>query len=117
MSTWDSLAGKTVGTALGVLYTDWPKARTDLKSLQVYKDDQTATADLIAGRIDAYVAGDANYTGFLSSNQNLPVEIVNGYVPHSELSDWTRFGFREEDRDMNNVFSRAIGEMFIEARL
>jgi ABC-type amino acid transport substrate-binding protein len=114
VSTWDSLAGKTVGTALGVIYTDWLNARTDLKALQVYKDDQTATADLIAGRIDAYVAGDANYTGFLSQNQNLPVEIVKSYVPKSELSDWTRFGFRQEDKDMNNVFSRAIGEMFID---
>ena len=114
LSTWDSLAGKTVGTALGVNYTDWLQARTDLKALQVYKDDQTATADLIAGRIDGYIAGDANYTGFLSSNQSLPVEIVRSYVPKSDLADWTRFGFRQEDKDMNNVFSRAIGEMFID---
>ena len=114
LSTWDSLAGKTVGTALGVNYTDWLQARTDLKALQVYKDDQTATADLIAGRIDGYIAGDANYTGFLSSNQSLPVDIVRSYVPRSDLADWTRFGFRQEDKDMNNVFSRAIGEMFID---
>ena len=76
LSTWDSLAGKTVGTALGMNYTDWLQARTDLKALQVYKDDQTATADLIAGRIDGYIADDTNYTGFLSTNQSLPIEIV-----------------------------------------
>lgn len=114
LSTWQSLAGKTVGTELGVTYTDWLKARTDLKGLQVYKDDQTGTADLISGRIDAYIGADTNYIGFLSQNKNLPVEIVSSYIPQSDLSDWTRFGFRQEDKDMNNVFSRAINEMFID---
>jgi polar amino acid transport system substrate-binding protein len=114
VTSWDGLAGKTVGSTLGVLYTDWLAARTDLAGHQVYKDNQQAVTDLIAGRIDAYIAEDANFTGFLQQNPNLPIEIVPSYVPHSELSDWTRFGFRQEDRDMNNVFSRAIAEMFID---
>jgi len=114
ITTWESLAGKNVGSSLGVIYTDWIAARTDLGSHQIYKDTQTAIADLIAGRIDAYVAEDANFTGFLSQNPSLPIEFVAGYVPQSDLADWTRFGFRIEDKDMNNVFSRAIIEMFID---
>ncbi|MEA2596049.1 MAG: polar amino acid transport system substrate-binding protein [Thermomicrobiales bacterium] len=112
--SWDGLAGKTVGVALGVNYADWLQARTDLKELRTYKDNQTAVADLVAGRLDAYVAEDANFTGFFAQNKDLPIEIVADYVPKSELSDWTRFGIRKEDRDFNNVFSRAIAEMYID---
>jgi polar amino acid transport system substrate-binding protein len=114
LTTWDSLAGKTIGSALGVPYTDWLNARTDLKAHQIFKDNQTAAADLVAGRIDGYIAEDANFTGFLSQNRDLPVEIVSNYVPHSGLSDWTRFGIRKEDKDFNNVFSRALAEMFVD---
>ncbi len=114
VSSWESLAGKTVASALGVPYTDWLNERTDLKGHQVYKDTQAAVTDLLAGRVDVYLAEDANVTGFLSQNPGLPVEIVSNYVPHSGLSDWTRFGFRIEDKDMNNVFSRALAEMFID---
>lgn len=114
LTTWDSLAGHTIGSTLGVPYTDWLAARTDLKAHQVYKDNQAAVTDLIAGRIDGYVAEDANFTGFLSLNKGLPVDIVQDYVPHDNKADWTRFGFRIEDKDMNNVFSRALNEMFID---
>src|SRR5262249_33546119 len=114
VSTWDSLAGKTVGSALGVPYTDWLNERKDLKGHQVYKDNQAAVTDLLARRVDAYVAEDATFTGFMTQNQGLPVEIVSSYIPHSGLSAWTRFGFRIEDKDMNNVFSRALSEMFID---
>ena len=114
LSTWESFAGKTIGSSLGVNYTDWLAARTDLKSHQVYKDTPTAIADLLAGRIDGYIAEDANFTGFLAQNPGIAVEFVSSYVPQSDLADWTRFGFRQEDKDMNNVFSRAIAEMFID---
>lgn len=114
LTTWDSLAGHTIGSALGVPYTDWLNARTDLKGHPIYKDNQTAVSDLVAGRIDGYLAEDANFTGFLSQNKDLPVDIVASYVPHSGLSEWTRFGIRKGENDFNNVFSHAIAEMFID---
>ncbi len=114
LTTWESFAGKTIGSALGVPYTDWLSERTDLKALPIYKDDTTATADLIAGRMDGYVTSDANYAGFLLQNKDLPVEFVNSYVPRSALSDWTRFGIQKGHNDFNNVFSHALAEMFID---
>jgi hypothetical protein len=38
---------------------------------------------------------------------------VPDFVAQSDLADWTRFGVRIGDNDVNNVFSRAIAEMFI----
>ena len=114
LTTWDSFAGKKIGSLLGVNYTDWLAARTDLASHQIYKDTQTAVADLVAGRIDGFVVEDSNFTGFLAQNPDVPVEFVADYIPQSDLADWTRFGFRLEDKDMNNVFSRALAEMFID---
>jgi polar amino acid transport system substrate-binding protein len=114
LTTWESLAGKRIGSALGVPYTDWLSARADLKDHPIYKDNQTAATDIAAGRIDGYIAEDANFTGFLAQNKELPVEIVASYLPHSGLTEWTRFGIRKEDKDFNNVFSRAISEMFID---
>jgi polar amino acid transport system substrate-binding protein len=111
--SWADLAGKTVGVGLGVNYAEWLQKRTDLKALNTYKDAQQMAADLVAGRVDAVIAEDANFTGYLAQNKDLPIENVSDYVPQSDLSDWTRFGIRKGDNDFNNVFSRAIVEMLI----
>jgi polar amino acid transport system substrate-binding protein len=111
--SWADLAGKTVGVGLGTNYAEWLQKRTDLKALNTYKDAQTMAADLVAGRVDAVIAEDSNFTGYLAQNKSLPIENVSEYVPQSDLSDWTRFGIRKGDNDFNNVFSRAIVEMLI----
>ncbi len=112
--SWADLAGKRVGVGLGVNYQDWLQKRDDLGELLAYKDQTETAADLVAGRVDVYVAEDANFTGFLKQNPNLPIESVPDYVPQSDLADWTRFGVRKDDRDLNNVLSHAFGEMFID---
>jgi len=81
--------------------------------LNTYKGPQEMAADLVAGRIDALIAEDSNFTGYLAENQDLPIENVPDYVPQSDLSDWTRFGTRIGDNEFNNVFSRALIEMLI----
>jgi polar amino acid transport system substrate-binding protein len=111
--SWEDLAGKTVGVGLGVNYQEWLEKRTDLKALNTYKDTQQMAADLVAKRIDAAIAEDSNFTGYISLNPDLPIENVPEYVPQSDLSDWTRFGIRKGENDFNDVFSRAIIEMFI----
>jgi ABC-type amino acid transport substrate-binding protein len=111
--TWEDLAGKKVGVVLGVNYAEWLQKRTDLGALNTYKDNPTMATDLANGRLDAAIAEDANMTGFLAQNPNVPVESVPDYVPQSDLSDWTRFGIRKGENDFNNVFSRAITEMLI----
>lgn len=111
--SWDDLAGKTVGVGLGTNYAEWLQKRSDLKELKTYKDTQQMASDLVAGRVDAVIAEDSNFTGYLAQNKNLPIENVDDYVPQSDLSDWTRFGIRKGDNDFNDVFSRAIIEMLI----
>src|SRR5437870_4158102 len=114
LHSWADRAGKRVGVGLGVNYQDWLQRRDDLGELLAYKDQTETAADLVAGRVDVYVAEDANFTGFLKQNPNLPIESVPDYVPQSDLADWTRFGVRKDDRDLNNVLSHAFGEMFID---
>jgi polar amino acid transport system substrate-binding protein len=111
--SWDELAGKTVGVGLGVNYQEWLQQRTDLGALNTYKDTQQMAADLVAGRVDAVIAEDSNFTAYLGQNPGLPVENVPEYVPQSDLSDWTRFGIRKGENDFNNVFSRALIEMMV----
>jgi ABC-type amino acid transport substrate-binding protein len=84
-----------------------------LKELKTYKDTQQMASDLVAGRVDAVIAEDSNFTGYLAQNKDLPIENVSDYVPQSDLSDWTRFGIRKGDNDFNDVFSRAVVEMLI----
>ena len=70
-------------------------------------------AELVAGRVDAVIAEDANFTAYLGQNPELPIQNVPEYVPQSDLADWTRFGIRIGENDFNNVFSRALIEMMV----
>src|SRR5207244_8345685 len=70
-------------------------------------------SDLVAGRVDAMIVDDIQFTAFLSKNP-LPLDLVSDYVPFADLSDWTRFGVRKDDRDLNNVLSHAFSEMHID---
>jgi ABC-type amino acid transport substrate-binding protein len=115
--SWEDLAGKKVGVGLGTNYAEWLQKRTDLGALNTYKDTTQMATDLVAGRIDAAIAEDSNFTGYLAQNPNIPIEAVADYVPQSDLSDWTRFGIRIGDNDFNNVFSRAIVEMQINGEI
>jgi ABC-type amino acid transport substrate-binding protein len=115
--TWEDLAGKKVGVVLGVNYAEWLQKRTDLGALNTYKGNPEMATDLANGRLDAAIAEDANMTGYLAQNPNVPVESVPDYVPQSDLSDWTRFGIRKGENDFNDVFSRAITEMLINGEI
>jgi ABC-type amino acid transport substrate-binding protein len=111
--TWEDLAGKKVGVGIGTNYSEWLQERTDLGALNTYKDTTQMASDLLAGRIDAAVAEDTNFTAYLAQNPDIAIEAVPDYVAQSDLSDWTRFGIKMGDNDLNNVLSRALSEMFI----
>ena len=113
LHSWDDLAGKNVGVVLGTNYAEWLQQRTDLGALNTYKDTTQMAADLVAGRIDAAIAEDTNFTAYLAQNPDIPIEPVADYVAKSDLADWTRFGIKIGDNDFNNVLSRALAEMFI----
>ena len=111
--SWEDLAGKTVGVGLGVNYAEWLQKRTDLGKLNTYKDTAQMAADMVAGRVDAVIAEDANFTAYLGQNPDLPIENVPEYVPQSDLADWARFGVRIGENDFNDVLSRALIEMLV----
>lgn len=98
---------------LGSNYAEMLQQRTDLADLKLYQDTSAIASDLVAGRVDAAVVEDTNFVAFLAQNP-LPIDIVSDYVAHSDLADWTRFGVRKEDRDLNNVLSHAFEEMRID---
>jgi polar amino acid transport system substrate-binding protein len=113
LHSWDGLAGHAVGVGIGNNYAEMLQQRSDLGDLKLYQDNAAMASDLVAGRIDAAVVEDTNFVAFLNQNP-LPIDIVGDYVPHSDLADWTRFGVRKEDRDLNNVLSHAFEEMRID---
>jgi ABC-type amino acid transport substrate-binding protein len=113
LHSWDGLAGHVVGVGIGNNYAEMLQQRSDLGDLKLYQDNAAMASDLVAGRIDAAVVEDTNFVAFLNQNP-LPIDIVGDYVPHSDLADWTRFGVRKEDRDLNNVLSHAFEEMRID---
>jgi ABC-type amino acid transport substrate-binding protein len=113
LHSWADLAGHVVGVGLGTNYAEMLQLRTDLADLKLYQETPEIASDLVARRIDAAVVEDTNFVAFLAQNP-LPIDIVSDYVPHSDLADWTRFGVRKDDRDLNNVLSHAFEEMRID---
>ena len=116
LHSWDGLAGHVVGTGLGTNWAEYLQQRTDLADLKLYGETNAGPDDLVAGRVDAMIVDDIQFTAFLNKNP-LPLELVSDYVPHADLSDWTRFGVRKDDRDFNNVLSHAFNEMHIDGTI
>ena len=112
--SWADLAGKRVGVVRGYNYADMLAKRTDLGALVQYPDDFSAVTDTASARVDALIAGDANFVALKRKNPDLQVDVVNDYLPQSDASDWTRYGIRKGENDLNNVVSHALAEMFID---
>lgn len=111
LSTWASLKGHTVGAIRGENYVDWLDKRKDLAGVKVYKDFDEEIQDLSAGRVDAIIGDQPVYAWYLKSHPDARIELVRDYVPQSDLSDWTRYGVRKEDNDLNNAFSQVLAEL------
>ena len=112
--SWEDLAGKTVGVGLGTNYAEWLQKRTDLGTLNTYKDTAQMAADLMAGRVDAGYRRRHELHGLPRSKPGPPDrECSRLRAAIRILADWTRFGIRKGENDFNNVFSRALIEMLI----
>ncbi len=111
ITTWESLKGHTAGTMRGENYVDWLNKRTDLAGVKVYTDVDQYIEDLAAGRVDAIIGDQPELGWYLKVHPTSRVELVTDYVPQSDLSDWTRYGVRKEDNDLNNAFSQTLAEL------
>ena len=115
LSTWTAWPGRPSARARRPLH-GLAESPDDLRSLQVYKTIRRPLPT--SSRAASTPMSRATPTTLVSCRRTRAFRSKReGYVPHSELSDWTRFGIPPGRRDMNNVFSRAIGEMFIDGRL
>jgi len=108
---WEDLKGHSVGAIRGENYVDWLNKRGDLAEVKTYKTFDEEIADLAAGRVDAVIGDEPVYAWYLKQHPDYPIEIVPDYVPQSSLSDYTRFGIRKGDNDLNNMLSRTLDEM------
>jgi polar amino acid transport system substrate-binding protein len=117
ISTWESLKGQTVAVQRGENYADWLAKRTDLGGVKIYTDMAGQIQDLIAGRVDAIMGDEPTMAWYIKTQSDPKIELVKGYVPQSDLSDWTRFGVRKEDNDLNNAFSQALAQLKIDGTL
>jgi polar amino acid transport system substrate-binding protein len=111
LTAWQGLKGHTVGAIRGENYVDWLDNRKDLAGVKVYKDFDEEIQDLSAGRVDAIIGDEPVYAWYLKAHPEARIELAKEYVPQSDLSDWTRFGVRKEDNDLNNAFTQALGTL------
>jgi len=67
--------------------------------------------------VDAIIGDQPELAWYLKVHPTSGVELVTNYVPQSDLSDWTRYGVRKEDNDLNNAFSQALEELKVNGTL
>jgi ABC-type amino acid transport substrate-binding protein len=107
LHTWQDLAGHVVGAERGENYADWLDKRTDLKDVKLYKSFSEEIQDLVNGGVDAII-GELPVFAYYAKVHAGSIEVASGYIPQTNLADWTRFGVRKEDNDLNNAFSHAL---------
>jgi polar amino acid transport system substrate-binding protein len=109
--TFESLAGKVVGTIRGSINQQILEARKDLKELRLYTSNDTEFTDLINGRIDAAMEDDFKVASFVKAHPDQNIEMATGYAPQATEYGYARFAYRKEDVDLGNAISRAVDEI------
>ncbi len=67
--------------------------------------------------MDAIIGDEPVYAWYLKAHPDAKIELAKDYIPQSDLSDWTRYGVRKEDNDLNNAFSHALAELRVDGTL
>jgi ABC-type amino acid transport substrate-binding protein len=111
ITTWEQLAGKTVGTYRGTFYQPIMEARKDLKELKLFTTSDVEFADLAAGRVDAIVDDDIKMLHFIKAHPGINMEMSPVSMPIELQLGYARYALRKSDVDLNHALSRAIDEM------
>jgi ABC-type amino acid transport substrate-binding protein len=111
ISTWDDLAGKSVGYLRGGFWASIIEKRKDLSGTQPYATSAVQFADLATGRVDAIMDDDTAILAFIKENPNIGIELAKVTLPASEQLGYARYAVRKEDLTLNAAFSRALAEM------
>ncbi len=111
ITTWESLAGKVVGTYRGTYYQPIMESRKDLKELKLFTTSDVEFADLSAGRVDAILDDDVKMLQFIKAHPGINMELTRIPLPGEHQLGYARYAFRKADVDLNHAISRAIAEM------
>jgi ABC-type amino acid transport substrate-binding protein len=111
ITTWEQLAGKTVGTYRGTFYQPIMEGRKDLKELKLFTTSDVEFADLAAGRVDAIVDDDIKMLQFIKAHPGINMEMSPVAMPIDLQLGYARYALRKSDVDLNHALSRAIDEM------
>jgi ABC-type amino acid transport substrate-binding protein len=111
ITSWASLAEKTVGVVRGTLAQSIAEQIKGLKELKFYSTADTHYADLINGRLDVVIADDIQIGQFIKDHPGANMEFSPVVVPLSLQQGYARYGIRKDDVDLNNAISRALEEM------
>lgn len=111
ITTWESLAGKVVGTYRGTYYQPIMESRKDLKELKLFTTSDVEFADLSAGRVDAILDDDVKMLQFIKAHPGINMELTRIPLPAEHQLGYARYAFRKADVDLNHAISRAIAEM------
>lgn len=111
ITSWEDLAGKTVGAYGGSFYDFALRKRTDLKKLEPYTTSAIELTDLAAGRIDAIVDDEPKVREYINQHPNANMQATDIVLPASLNFGYARYCVRKSDVDLNWAISRAIDEM------
>jgi polar amino acid transport system substrate-binding protein len=111
ITSWESFAGKVVGTYRGTFYQPILEARKDLKELKLFTTSDVEFADLAAGRVDAIVDDDIKMLQFVKAHPGINMEVTDVALPANLQLGYARYALRKTDVDLNHALTRAVMEM------
>lgn len=120
ISSWEALAGHTVGALQGGIQYDTLMNRKDLRQLTAYQFSEAALTDLGNGRIDAVVDDELVIRAYVKKHPGTDIVIPPAGVtslPSRLQLGQARYGIRQDDVDLNNAISRALAEMIADGTM
>jgi polar amino acid transport system substrate-binding protein len=115
--TWDDMKAHSSSAMLGDNYVDWLNKRGDLSAVKTYKTWPELIADVENGRVDSALVDEVVASYYIATHPDTKVELATGYVPQTDMSDWTRFGVPKGAHDLANAFSNVIDQMRVDGTI
>jgi polar amino acid transport system substrate-binding protein len=117
LHTWEALAGHSSSAMLGDNYVDWLNKRGDLSAIKTYKTWPELIADVENGRVDSAIVDESVAGYYITGHPDSNIELATGYIPQTDLSDYTRYGVPMGYNDLANAFSSVLDGMRVDGTL
>jgi lysine-arginine-ornithine-binding protein len=109
--TKDGLKGKVIGVQSGTIQENYVRDNFgDVAKIQLYKNQDEANLDLIAGRIDATIAQAlVIQEGLLDKPEGKEFAAVGPEIADVKwFGEGTAFGLRKDDKELRDTINRAL---------